>query len=332
MKLLGISAYLSLIFFCLTATITPAKVMQDNVSLSFTLRDSPNWLSVKTCHFIIRYTKKDTYFAQQLQELAEKNYAYVTNHIGLYPPQKITIYIAAPKESFLRLQTPTSKMSAQVIGIAYPGLYRILLLSPRAISKGHIQLEKIFTHELTHIVLGATYQDNSPVHLPRWFNEGLCMFEAKQWNWQYRMLMTRICLKGDFIPLHELEYSFPTDSVLLNKAYAQSFSLISFILNKYGQKSLRKITNALIQGEGFDQALYKAIGLDLYTLETNWKKHLRFIYTWIPILTSSLTIWFLISLIFLMVYYQKKRTIKAKLYIWEEEEIKDWLKRKLDDL
>ena len=338
MKMINIYIPLSLIFLFLLTVITPGTIspattkfnQQSPLSLLLT---SPDWFSVKTRHFVIRYTKKDTYFAQELKNLAEKCFDNVTNHIGLYPTKKITIYIAASKETFLKLQPSSSKIGDQVIGLAYPNLHRILLLSPRAISSGHIQLKKIFIHELTHIVLGATYQNKSPVHIPKWFNEGLSMYEAKQWNWQYRMLMTRICLKGDIISFRELEHSFPVDSIHhINIAYAQSFSLISFILNKYGQDSLRDITRALIQGDKIDEALNKVIGLDLYGLEIVWKKHLRLIYTWVPVLTSSLTLWFVISLIFLLVYYQKKRTSKAKLYAWEEEEIEEWLKKELNDL
>ena len=332
MKIIDIYISLSLIFFCLPGIITPVAATYNRQNPPPLLLYSPDWLSVDTPHFLIRYTAEDTYFAKELKGLAEKSFACVTNHIGLYPTKKITIYIAGSKKTFLRLQPSSSKIGKQAVGLAYPRLHRILLLSPRAISLGHIQLEKIFIHELTHIVLGATYQNNSPVHLPRWFNEGLCMYEAKQWNWHYRMLMTRICLKNTIIPFHELEYSFPADPIQLNKAYAQSFSLISFILNRYGQDSLRNITRALIQGDTIDKALHKGIGLDLYELENIWKKHLRIIYTWIPVLTSSLTLWFLISLIFLLVYHQKRRASKAKLSTWEKEEIEEWLKRQLHDL
>lgn len=318
--------FLNLIFFCFPNIIIPATIKYNHHSPPHLLLDSPNWLSMDTPHFLIRYTAEDKYFAKELKNLAEKSFACVTNHIGLYPRSKITIYLADSKKNFLRLQRSSSKIGEQAIGLAYPRSQKILLLSPKAISSGHIQLEKIFIHELTHIVLGATYQTESPVHLPRWFNEGLCMYEAKQWNWRYRMLMTRICLKGAVIPFRELEHSFPADPIKLNIAYAQSFSLISFILNKYGLGSLRNITGFLIQGDKIDKALHKVIGLDLYELENIWGKHLRLIYTWVPVLTSSLTLWFLISLIFLLVYHQKKRTSKAKLYAWEKEEIEEWLK------
>jgi len=337
MKIIGTYISLSLIFFYLLSVITPGKISTaitklNHQSPSSLYLSSPDWFSIKTRHFIIQYKEKDSYFAHELKNLAEKYFDNVTNHIGLYPSKNITIYIAASKGAFLKLQPSPSKIGDQAVGLAYPNLNRILLLSPRAISSGHIQLEKIFIHELTHIVLGTTYQNKSPVHIPKWFNEGLSMYEAKQWNWQYRMLMTRICLKGDIIPFRELEHSFPVDSIHINIAYAQSFSLISFILNKYGQDSLRDITRALIHGDKIDKALNKVINLDLYNLENVWKKHLRLIYTWVPVLTSSLTLWFVISLIFLLVYYQKKRASMAKLYTWEKEEIEEWLKKELNDL
>ncbi len=294
--------------------------------------DQVSWVSAKTDHFLIWYTHDDAYFGKELIFLAENIYSHITNHLGLYPEKKITLYLAPSKDIFRNLQPFPSKIGDQAIGLAYPGQSKILLLSPRGTSPGSIKLQKVFTHELTHIILGQPYYKHlSPVpHLPQWFNEGLCMYEAKEWNWQYRALMTRVCLRRTLIPFRALEYSFPADAERLKTAYAQSFSLISYILNKYGEEALKKIARSLVEGKSIDKALFETIGVDLNQLEGAWKKHLRIVYTWVPILTSSLTIWFFISLIVLAVYRHKKRTSKTTLREWEEEEIEEWLQKFLN--
>jgi len=266
--------------------------------------------------------------------MAEKSYTLVTDHLDLHPTKKITIYLACSRELFTRLQPSPSRspISEQAIGLAYPGLSRILLLSPRAACAGSIQLEKTFVHELTHIILGSAFFGRPAVFIPQWFNEGLSMYEAEEWDWHYEALMTRICLTRTLIPLRQLEYSFPVDPDQIQTAYAQSISMISFILDTYGQSSLRKITRLLIQGNTIDGALTRAVGLDLDVLESRWRKHILRLYTWVPILTSSAVLWFIISLTFLLVYYRKRRMSLTKMSEWEEDDLEEWLRKQLDDL
>ena len=301
----------------------------DGYSLPDGLQD---WLTIDTPHFRIHYTAKDRYFSRELTALSEESCARVTNYLDLYPAKKITIYLACSRELFIRLQPYPSAVSEQAIGLAYPSLSRMVLLSPRAASAGSIQLEKTFIHELTHIILGSSFFSTTPLSIPQWFNEGLSMHIAEEWDWRYEALMTRICISRTLIPLRQLEYSFPADPDRLQTAYAQSISMISFISETYGQDSLKEITRLLLQGNTIDQALNKAIGMDLDKLETRWRKRLRLLYTWVPILTSSALLWFIISLIFLMVYYRKRRMSLAKISEWEEDDIEEWLKEQLDDL
>jgi len=314
------------------ALASPAPGRHSSLYCSSMPGGPPDWVSIDTPHFLIHYTAKDEYFSKELTALAEKSYALVTDHLDLHPTKKITIYLACSRELFTQLQPSPSPISDQAIGLAYPGLSRILLLSPRAASAGSIQLEKTFVHELTHIILGSIFSSKPSVSIPQWFNEGLSMHEAEEWNWHYEALMTRICITRTLIPLRQLEYSFPTDPDQLQTAYAQSISMISFILDKYGQNSLRKITRLLLQGDTIDQAMSNAIGIELNELEIRWRKHMLRLYTWVPILTSSAVLWFIISLIFLLVYYRKRRMSLAIISEWEEDDIEEWLRKQLDDL
>lgn len=328
---------LGLIIGCLSGTIpcalaSPAPGRHSDLPRSSLPDSPPDWFTIGTPHFLIYYTAKDKYFSQELTALAEKSYTMVTDHLDLHPTKKITLYLASSRDMFTQLQPSPSAVSKQAIGLAYPGLSRILLLSPRAASAGSIQLEKTFIHELTHIILGSASFSKPSVSIPQWFNEGLSMHVAEEWNWHYEALMTRICITRALIPLHQLENSFPTDPDQLQTAYAQSVSMISYIFDKYGQNSLRKITRLLIQGDTIDEALSKVIGMDLDELEIRWRKHNLRLYTWVPILTSSVVLWFIISLIFLLVYYRKRRMSLAKVSEWEEDDIEEWLRKQLNDL
>jgi hypothetical protein len=56
-------------------------------------------------------------------------------------------------------------------------------------------------------------------------------------------------------------------------------------------------------------------------LEKEWKSTLEMRFSWIPLITSSTTLWFVITLIFVYGYLNKKRKMKGTLEQWEEEEL-----------
>ncbi|MCL6582114.1 MAG: hypothetical protein K6U11_00605 [bacterium] len=317
------------------AACQPEGTAYEASQYTFSENHSPScgWLKITTAHFVIHYLPVDEYFSKELASLAERAYTSIADHLDLHPSQKIDLYLADSRKLFTQLQpSPRCKVSEQAIGLAYPHLSRILLLSPRAAPAGAIDLEKTFRHELTHIILGAS--SSSPLTpIPHWFNEGLSMLEAKEWGWHYQLLLSRICLTGRFISFGQLDQSFPTDPDQLQIAYAQSISMITFILDKYGEDALRTTAHLMLRrAEGLDSALRQALGVNLDELEARWKRHLRLVYTWVPILTSSGALWFIISLIFLFGYYRKRKVSQERLSYWEEEEIEEWLRKQLDDL
>jgi len=55
-------------------------------------------------------------------------------------------------------------------------------------------------------------------------------------------------------------------------------------------------------------------------LERRWKAVLKKRYSWIPIVTSFFSLWFLASLLFLLGYWLKRRRAKRMLAQWREEE------------
>jgi hypothetical protein len=66
--------------------------------------------------------------------------------------------------------------------------------------------------------------------------------------------------------------------------------------------------------------LHQAFGLGLKDLERRWREDLKRRFSWIPIVTSFFSLWFLASLLFLLSYWLKRRRAKRKLAVWEREE------------
>ena len=57
--------------------------------------------------------------------------------------------------------------------------------------------------------------------------------------------------------------------------YAQSYSMVKYLVNLYGIEDLRSMLQALSEGNTEDEALMVAYGIDAFTLENQWREFLE---------------------------------------------------------
>ena len=96
--------------------------------------------------------------------------------LGIDFEERTKVYLAPSFRKFQEIQ-PGGEIPSWAIGVAYPSLNLIIIKSPRAIKRGHIDLIKVFKHEFTHIALGRAFKGREKV--PRWLDEGLAMYESR---------------------------------------------------------------------------------------------------------------------------------------------------------
>jgi hypothetical protein len=56
-------------------------------------------------------------------------------------------------------------------------------------------------------------------------------------------------------------------------SYAQSYSLIEFLVTSYGQSKMLELLTAFSQGSSYDGALKKVYGFDMDGLNTLWRAY-----------------------------------------------------------
>jgi hypothetical protein len=278
-----------------------------------------NWETQETPHFVLYYEQNDRLLADYIMERAEEDYKRITYDIGIDPGIKARVYIASDRNSYRALQPREKKTHEWSIGVFYPHQNLILLLSPKAQKATHPDLQQIMAHELTHFILYTVTREKG-IDLPIWLHEGLAMYEAKQWNWHYRRIMAETALTRSFLPLSSITKGFPPDKRFADRAYAQSISLIAYIINKYGADYLNRLIRNLVEGKQTEEAFFNVFGIPLEVFEKNWHMYLRRRYNWIPFLTSGFAIWFFISLLFLGIYTHKRRVAKKRIALWDIED------------
>lgn len=237
--------------------------------------------------------------------------------LGIDFEERTKVYLAPSFRKFQEIQ-PGGEIPSWAVGVAYPSLNLIIMKSPRAIKRGHIDLIKVFKHEFTHIALGRAFKGREKV--PRWLDEGLAMYESREWDLSRVSTMTRAVLTDSLIPLSEITHYFPLEAGRAELAYSESFYLISFLISRYGRESFHEFIKEYSGGKGLKDVLMEVYGIRWEELEERWRNYLKLRFSWIPIITSATTLWFLVTIVFILVYLKRKKAYRLKLEEWEREE------------
>jgi len=278
--------------------------------------NAEDWSIIESDHFLVRYTVNLS-TAQDIQNIAERFFPQVSSGLGYSTGRKIDIWFCETRKEFER--TVNAPIQDWAAGCAYPLQARIVLLDPVLSEDRRINLTHLIEHEITHVVFGLYIKENLN-NVPRWFNEGVAMYESNDWGYSNYWTILTGTLGNSLIPLYNISEEFPESAYQARLAYAESFSIIAFMVKRYGDESLRGCIRELAKGRPFDEALASATGVSIDWLESRWLKELKKRYKWYYLLSSSFILWggaiLILSIGLIRRKIKNQRTIKE----WEDDE------------
>jgi hypothetical protein len=209
-------------------------------------------------------------------------------------------------------------------GVAYSELGLVLLTLAPVHPGTEQDLGQVFRHELAHVALNDAL-DGRPV--PRWFNEGFAVFASGESAFVRMKTLSMATVGGSLIPLGELERSFPSDETKAQVAYAEAVDVLRFLVRREDAHRFRALIAELRSGKPFDSAVRGAYGVDLSTLELEWRDDVSRRYTFWPILLSGTFLWVLALAVFVWGWRRRRRRDKLTLQRWAREEAMEDLQR-----
>ncbi len=204
-------------------------------------------------------------------------------------------------------------------GEAFPEEKTMVIILDRLGRYPDIDTISVFTHELSHILLYHALKE-SALFPPRWFDEGVAMLEARKWGVRDHFELVSSLITGTYIPLDSLRGRFPASRYDAEQAYVESFSFITYLAEKYGERSIFDLITEMKNGRDFDAAFMKVYGNYLNNVEKEWVRSITMWYRWVPVATSSITLWIAITLLFIIGYLRKKGRERRIIKRWEEED------------
>ena len=203
-------------------------------------------------------------------------------------------------------------------GVAY-GPFGLILLSLTAPATWQRpDMEALLVHELTHVAL---HRAVSGKRLPRWFNEGLAIYEAGEYSLARTRVLWEATTMGQVLPLDELSASFPNRPHRVSVAYAQSADFVAYMRrDAKSEEYFAAAIGNMREGTAFEAAILDAYGSELSELERSWRATLTDRFHALPLVLGGSGIWVIAFVVIGIGYMRKRRRNKKKLAQWEEEE------------
>jgi hypothetical protein len=209
------------------------------------------------------YTGSDS-LARELMDACQEGLARLTQDIGTYPERPIKIYIYASDSDLKGAMISSQEWTGGVAFIDF-GIIAISI-SPSELDWG----KKAVVHELTHLVVHqATFSPYG--QLPLWLDEGLAMYNEGELDLDFRSCLEEAILNDRLISVRSLCSPFSAYSEKACLSYAQSYSIVEYLLDNYGQDKMLDLLALLKQGNTYDEALTEVYGFDINGLDTSWR-------------------------------------------------------------
>jgi len=238
---------------------TPVRVQFDDLRYS--------WRSLTEGMVTIYWYKGDKSFAQELMASAQQALARLAEDTGAYLERAVGLYIYTDARD---LQGAMIFPREWTGGVAFTRYGTIAIgIAPNNLAWG----KRAIAHELAHLVIHQMtlnpYND-----LPTWLDEGLAMYAEGSPDPALATYLNKAVAEDSLISVRSLSSPFSAFAGEASLSYAQSYSLVEFLITSYGRGKSLELLNTFRQGSGYDAALNKVYGFDMDGLDTLWRDYI----------------------------------------------------------
>jgi len=225
-----------------------------------------SWHSLTEGKITIYWYKGSESFAQELMVTAQQALARLTKDTGAYLEKPAKIYIYTNSRD---LQGAMIYPQEWTGGVAFTRYGIIAIgIAPSNLNWG----KRAIAHELTHLVIHQMTL-NPYNELPTWLDEGLAMHTEGPLEPEFVSYLNRAINEGSLISVRSLSSPFSAYTGQSALSYAQSYSLVDFLIDNYGQVKMLELLSSFREGTGYDAALDKVYGFDMDGLDALWQEH-----------------------------------------------------------
>jgi len=222
------------------------------------------WQNVKDGLITLYWYEGNQNFAQRLLSAGQGALQRMATETGTKLDRPVRIYIYNSSEALqsARVFAPTWEG-----GVAFPD-YSILAIGVNLASVAWG--ETTVAHELTHVLTNQLTQ-SCYGGIPTWLSEGLSTYAEGELETSQQRRLQRAISDNSIFSVHTLSGPFPAQTDLALLSYAQSYSVVKFLIDKFGGAKIVAFQTAFKEGLTDDEALNKIYNLDTDKLDVQWR-------------------------------------------------------------
>jgi hypothetical protein len=224
------------------------------------------WESLTEGKITLYCYQNDETFVRELMDSAQSALARLAANTGAELERPVQLFIYANSSdlqgAMIYPQEWTGGATFTRYGIVAIGI------APTNISWGKLAI----AHELTHVVIHQMtlnpYND-----LPTWLDEGLAMYNEGELEAEFVSSLQEAIANNSLISVQSLCSPFSANTDRAELGYAQSYSLVEYLITNYGQEKMLELLNTFKEGSSYDAALKAVYGFDMNGLDSLWRAY-----------------------------------------------------------
>jgi len=187
---------------------------------------------------------------------------------GVHPEKPISLYIYANSKDLQGAMVFPQEWTG---GVAFTE-YGIIAIG---VSSGHLDWGKrALAHELGHLVTHEITFSPYGAILPTWLDEGLAMHAEGEPDPYLESWLKKAIDEQRLISVRSLSSPFSAKPEEAYISYAQSQSLVEFLIQNYGKDKISHLLTLLKEGNSCDEALTEVYGFDQGGLDELWREYI----------------------------------------------------------
>jgi hypothetical protein len=224
------------------------------------------WQVLESDRVRLFWTEQDADFGQRYFERAVEAASDLSTEFGLETTSPVVIVIYNSHQEFMSVLQEASAEWTGAVNFGDSGMIVIGLGQDS-------WMIKVIPHELTHAIL---HQITKPPfgEIPRWLHEGLAVRSEGGMDSEERIVLEQAIEDNSLISLRVLNSPFPDDRERAILSYAESYSLVEFIIEEYGPEKLGELLSVFAVGAHYDDAMLQVFGVEMDSIEDQCRAYI----------------------------------------------------------
>ena len=224
------------------------------------------WDSLEEGNINLYYYSGGESFARELLTSAQDSLTKLAADTGASLQKPIRVYIYADSSD---LQGAMIFAQEWTGGVAYSREGAIAIgINPGNLTWG----KRAIAHELAHLV--TEQMTSNPYNsIPLWLNEGMSVYAEGGIDPDNIGYLRQAVATGSLISVRSLSGPFPADPDKTRLSYAESRSLVGFLIDTYGRDKIFELLNIFKQGSAYDDAFVSVYGFSMDGLNLLWQAY-----------------------------------------------------------